>query len=293
VNRKPFALSVAARSAAESKGASTFRRYGAAMPPFSRGEEPFPAGTAWRGEAREVLERAIRRHGGWSRWKALAGLALFPSVLRGLVPATKGLGRTFPLPPRIDVWPREVVAVFRDFPAAGARGVFSGGDVALFDASGVATAVDAAHRRTFRGWRKYRRWSPLDALYFFGYALTHYLGLPFTLVDGEPLRLRSAAGGRRLQGVEVRLPPGLHTHCRTQTFYFDDEGLLRRHDYVAEVLGRWARGAHLWERFVELDGLPVARRRHVVARLGTRTVPAVALHAEMEVAVVDAPAPER
>ncbi|MFL5272573.1 MAG: hypothetical protein ACJ79R_11035 [Anaeromyxobacteraceae bacterium] len=264
------------------------------MPPFSRGEEPFPASSAWRGDARDLLERAIHRHGGWSRWKALAGVALFPSILRGLVPATKGLGRTFPLPPRIDVWPREAVAVFRHFPAAGERGVFSSGRVTSFDAGGVATAVDDAHRRSFQGFRKYRRWSPLDALYFFGYALTHYLGLPFTLVDGEPLRLRSAtAGGRRLRGVEVRLPPELHTHCRTQTFYFDGEGLLRRHDYVAEVLGAWARGAHLWERYVELSGLPVAQRRHVVARLGTRTVPAVALHAEMEVALVKGPAPER
>jgi hypothetical protein len=254
------------------------------MRPHSLGEEPFPSSTPWRREARVLLERAIRRHGGWATWQALPGLTLIPSSLHGFLPALKGLGKTFPQPRRIQVWPREAVAVFHDYPAKGGRGVFSSGCVELLDAAGSVTAQRDDPRRSFRGWRKYRRWSPLDGLYFFGYALTHYHGLPFTLVDGEPLRLRRATvGGRRLRGVEVRLPPELHTHSRTQTFYFDDDGLLRRHDYVAEVVGTWARGAHLWDDFVTVGGLPVARRRHVLARLGRFAVPAVVLHADIEV----------
>jgi hypothetical protein len=247
--------------------------------------EPFPSSSPWRGEARALLERAIRRHGGWASWQALAGFTLVPTSLHGLVPALKGLGTTFPSPRRIQVWPREAVAVFHDYPAEGERGVFSSGRVELVDAAGAVTAQHHDPRRSFRGWHKYRRWSPLDGLYFFGYALTHYHGLPFTLVDGEPLGLCSAtSGGRRLRGVEVRLPPELHTHSRKQTFYFDEDGLLRRHDYVAEVVGTWARGAHLWDDFVTVDGVPVARRRHVLARLGRLAVPAVALHADVAVA---------
>jgi hypothetical protein len=264
------------------------------MRPVSLGEEPFPPATPWRGEARNLLERAIRRHGGWATWQALAGLSLVPSSLYGLVPVSKGLGKTFPRPRRIGVWPREGVAVFHDYPAAAECGVFSSGGVELLDAGGAVTARSDDPRRSFQGWRKYRRWSPLDALYFFGYALTHYHSLPFMLVDGEPLRLRSATlGGRRLRGVEVRLPPELHTHSRVQRFYFDDDGLLRRHDYVAEVVGAWARGAHIWGDFVDVGGLPVARRRHVLARVGRITVPAVALHADIEVAALGARVPER
>ena len=103
-------------------------------------------------------------------------------------------------------------------------------------------------------------------------------------------------GGRALTGVEVELPASLHTHSRRQTFFFDDEGLLRRHDYVADIVGFWARGAHRWDDFVEVGGLPVARRRHVVARVGRVETPAalIALHADFDdVMPVGGPALER
>jgi hypothetical protein len=255
------------------------------MPAISLGDDPFPPSSPWRGEARGLLERAIRRHGGWGAWQAMAGIALVPTSLGGMVPTVKGLGRTFPLPSRIEVWPRDGVAVFHAYPSEGRRGVFSSGRVELLDAAGSVTEHLDDPRRSFRGWRKYRRWSPLDALYFFGYALTHYHGLPFTLVDARPLRLQSElGGGRRLRGVEVRLPPELHTHSPTQTFFFDGDGLLRRHDYVAEIVGTWALGAHLWDDFVEVSGVPVARERLVRARLGRIVLPWVALHARLEVA---------
>ena len=105
---------------------------------------------------------------------------------------------------------------------------------------------------------------------------------------------RVHAAGRALTGVEVELPPALHTHSRRQAFFFDAEGLLRRHDYVAEIVGWWARGAHHWDDFVEVGGLPVARRRHVVARVGRLELPLVALSAQLaDVAPVRAAAPAR
>jgi hypothetical protein len=239
---------------------------------------------AWTGEAGALLERAVGRHGGWPAWEGLRCLSVAPRRLAGLLPSVKGVGRTFPLPPRIDLFPHEHRAVFHDYPATGQRGVFSNGSVELLDSSGGVLATDADARRTFRGLRKLRRWSPADALYFFGYALTHYHGLPFTLAQGRPLAVqRVRCEGRALTGVEVELPDTLHTHSRRQTFYFDDDGLLRRHDYVADVVGWWARAAHLWRDFVTAQGIPIARERHVVARLGRATTPIVALHAELDV----------
>ena len=252
---------------------------------MSLGDEPFPSSTRWTGKARDLLQAAIRRHGDWTTWQTTAGLALIPSSVRGLLPSLKGLGKTFPLPARIDVWPKDSRAIFHDYPLDHWRGVFSAGHLALLDGAGSVRASRTDPRLSFRGWAKYRRWSALDALYFFGYALAHYHGLPFTLVDGQPLRLRTCTVlGRRLRGVEVRLPPELHTHSRVQTFYFDEDGLLRRHDYVAEVVGTWARGAHFWDDYVMVGRLPVARRRHVLARLGRIALPAVVLHADIEVA---------
>jgi hypothetical protein len=237
---------------------------------------------SWSGPAREVLERAVERHGGWSTWQRLQTVSLMPRLLRGMVPTLKGHGRTFHLPSRMVIRPREQESEFLDYPTAGSRGLYARGEVRLVDPHGATTAHATAHRGTFRGLAKYRRcWSPLDALYFFGYALAHYHALPFTLGEGQCLgHHRTRLGGKVLDGVVVRLPASLHTHNVRQVFYFDSTGVLRRHDYVAEIIGGWARGAHFWEDYEEAEGLLVAKRRHVLARLFRQTLPIVALHAE-------------
>jgi hypothetical protein len=258
------------------------------------GVEPFAPSSPWSGEARALLARAIERHGGWDAWRRAEGCTFTVRALSGLVPERKGLNDTFPVPTRVEVWPRRALVVMHDFPVAGRRGVFSGGQVQILDGELILEAR-AAPRATFSGWRKRRRWSPLDALYFFGYSLAHYHSLPFSLVDARPLGVRRVrAAGQALTGVEVELPPALHTHSRRQAFFFDEEGLLRRHDYVAEIVGWWARGAHHWDDFVEIGGLPVARRRQVVARVGRLELPIVALSAELaDLAPVRAAAPAR
>jgi hypothetical protein len=256
--------------------------------------EPFGPTSPWTGEARALLERAIERHGGWSSWRRAGGVSLALKSLSGLVPERKGLGDTFPAPSRVEVWPRRGLVVMHDYPAAGRRGVFSNGQVQLLEGETLLEAR-ADVRASFAGARRRRRWSPLDALYFFGYALAHYHSLPFSLAAARPLGVRRARSvGRALVGVAVELPAELHTHSRRQSFFFDEEGLLRRHDYVADIVGWWARGAHRWEDLVEVGGLTVARRRHVVARLGRLEVPIVALHAELEeLTALGTTAPER
>jgi hypothetical protein len=248
----------------------------------SRGAEPFPPRSLWQGEERSLLERAIRRHGGWAAWTSAGTIAFRFARLDGLLPTVKGVGRTLPLPTRIEVVPRNATAVFEDFPARGSRGMFTAGEVRLLGAHGEVLIQLANGRDAFQRASTFARWSPLQALYFFGYAITHYHSLPFTLVDGRPLALTGArVAGYRLRGVRVELPDGLHTHSRIQTFFFDDDGLIRRHDYVAEVVGPWAHGAHFWEDFTLAGELAVARRRHVVARLGARPLPVTVLHAEL------------
>jgi len=245
---------------------------------------PAGEGPGWGGAERALLDASIRRHGGWDAWRSLRRVVVQPRALSGVLPRMKGLGRSFGLPARAEIHPHDGRAIFIDYPASGASGTFERGSVTLTDGSGAIVASIADARASFRGWRKLRRWSPADALYFFGYALTHYHSLPFTLGQGRPLGIRRARyEGRSLTGVEVELPPELHTHSRRQTFYFEEDGLLRRHDYVADIAGAWARGAHLWRDFVTVAGLEMACVRHVVARLGRRATPFVALHAELAI----------
>src|SRR5262249_13142412 len=124
----------------------------------------------------------------------------------------------------------------------------------------------------------------LDALYFFGYALANYHAFPFLLPRASFVgwrRWRRRRGGA-LRGMALDLPADVPTHSRRQTFFFDGGGLLLRHDYVADVAGAWARGAHFWEAYVDVGGLMVATRRRVLARIGTTPLPILALSATLE-----------
>jgi hypothetical protein len=218
-------------------------------------------------EAIAFVNQAIQMHGGRKRWERLRP-TLSLKMLTGLLPWMKGVGRTFAQPKRAEIEPSRFRAVFFDYPHEGSTGSFEAGRVALDD------SPLADHRATFRGLRKWRRWSPLDALYFFGYALTHYHAVPFTLLDAD-----IRAWDSRRRALTVAFPPAVHTHCAVQTFYFDERGLIVRHDYVAEIVGAWARGAHLWRDYVTVDGFPIATHRCVYARFGRIPLPVVALDA--------------
>jgi hypothetical protein len=221
-----------------------------------------------------LIQRAIDRHGGWALWARLESVTLGLRELRGLLPAIKGYGRTFELPRSLTAFPRRQRVEFNQQGHRNCAGVFERGTVSLLDpVSGRVLAESAEHRRTFRGLRRLRRWSALDAFYFFGYAFASYTAMPFVLPDLPFRRLVVGSWcGERLQGVEIEYPAGAHVHSRRQRYFFDEGGLLRRNDYVAEVVGWWATGAHGWDDYANVDGLAVPTRRTVVFRAGRRPV---------------------
>jgi hypothetical protein len=239
------------------------------------------ANSSWTTESLEVLQRACENYGGVETWRALSKIRLLPNRLSGLVPWLKGGGRTFPIPSSFEINPHQRSARFLGYPDIDHVGIFEDGTVRLEHCeTNAVVAQSANHRQSFGGLAAYRRWTPLDALYFFGYALTHYHSLPFSLFDARLIRSReSGSRGNRLSVLDVELPADLPTHCRRQAFYFDQAGRLTRHDYHAEIVGFWARGAHFWNRQVVFNGFPVSLERHVLARVGSSPCPLTALHA--------------
>jgi hypothetical protein len=215
--------------------------------------------SSWPARMRDLVLRAIDRHGGWALWSRLESVTIGLHSLAGLLPWLKGHRRTFTLPDTLTVWPRQGRVQW------GPEGTswFDRGDMRL------PGGDSPGHRRTFRGPRKWRRWRPIDALYFFGYAFASYTAVPFILPS---LRFEARVTGRwrgaRLEGVRVRYPAGSDVHSLRQSFLFDESGLLRRNDYVADVVGGWARAAHGWDDYQVVDGLPIPARRTVVPRLG-------------------------
>ena len=234
----------------------------------------------WTRDAVALVQGAIDAHGGLERWQATKSIRLPFQRGSGVLLALKGFPRTFPPPREIEIFPHECVTLFHGYPEEGRLARFFDGGVRIESSDGRAVFAESLdHRRTFRGLSKLRRWSPLDAAYFFGYALWHYHVVPFTLGMARLNRLLR-------RGVDVTFPAGVHTHCRRQQFYFGAEGRIARRDYVAEVIGPMARGAHFWEDYASAGGLAIARRRRVVVRLGSYATPLEVMCVEMGKPVV-------
>ena len=68
--------------------------------------------------------------------------------------------------------------------------------------------------------------------------------------------------------------PNIASHSTVQTFYFDAEGLLKRHDYDTEVLGGTP-AAHYVYRHEEFSGILIPTKRRVLRRGadGTASIP--------------------
>lgn len=221
----------------------------------------------WSGESVALVEKACARHGGWARYERLAEVSAELIGLGGPLPMMKGLGRTFTAPAVVVVHPHQQRTVFVDWPSPGAEGSFDRGDVRIKNGSGSSLISDA-----HRGRMPSSRWAPLDALYFFGYALANYFALPFLLAS-----TRLVGYGRR--SVVVEFPPAIDTHSTRQVFHFDESGLLVRHDYAAHVISVLATGSHYSSGYVEVGGLWFAEQRRVVGRLGVIATPLPVLHA--------------
>jgi hypothetical protein len=227
---------------------------------------------------RSLLERAAARHGGWERWRSLGAITVRVEALGGPIPRLKGLGRSFPLMSRVTIEPRSRRLIAHDYPTPGHD--------LVFDRGRVGSQPDDARAR-LKAYAPWSRWSPEDATYFFGYALTHYLALPFSLAEAEIVEHLHRAGRALPDRLTVRYGPDAHTHGALERFHFDASGLLVRHDYHAEVLGAGAHGAHFSRDYVQLGGLMIARRREVYLRLGDWPTPLPVLHARLVPLSVD------
>lgn len=112
-------------------------------------------------------------------------------------------------------------------------------------------------------------WDVLHLLYFTGYALWNYLCAPF-LLAGPGFAAEEIApwteDGQIWRRLLVYLPADVPTHSTEQVFYFDDAGLLRRLDYVPEILGGSGHAAHYCLDRRDFSGLIVPVRRRVYGR---------------------------
>lgn len=215
-----------------------------------------------------MIERVLEAHGGLERWHAARSISIATRT-GGLLPRTR-MPRRF-AGGRVTIELDEPSTRIEPIPADGRIGVFDRGQVRLETSDGEVIESRANPRLEFSGLsglRRNLRWDMLDATYFAGYAWWNYLTAPLLLTRDD---VEVVERGHWLEPgadepwsrLEANFAASLPTHSPRQTFYFDGRGLLRRHDYVAEIIGSWAHAAHYTDEHTESGGLVFPTRRRV------------------------------
>jgi hypothetical protein len=95
-----------------------------------------------------------------------------------------------------------------------------------------------------------------------------YLNAPFNFAEPGYKVIELEAweeNGEIFRRLEVTFPENTATHSTVQTFYIDQSGLIKRHDYSVDVLGG-STAAHYLSDYVDVQGIMIPTKRRVYVR---------------------------
>jgi hypothetical protein len=123
-------------------------------------------------------------------------------------------------------------------------------------------------RESFSGHKFDTPWDSLHLAYFAGYAMWTYMNTPFLFalsgIETEDLESWQE-NGETLRRLKVTFPDSIATHSAVQTFYFDRQGRLKRHDYEVDVAGGTP-AAHYVSGLTDVSGILIPTRHMIYPR---------------------------
>ncbi len=212
----------------------------------------------------ELLDLALRAHGGLEQWQGVRSLDVTFNFSGGLLDL-KGFPGYYT--PTVNVDARKPHTVLRDFFKNGDVGFYTPDRVWIESADGKLVEERRDPRGAFKGHVRETPWDRLHFTYFIGYAMSNYLTTPFIFaLPGFQLREleEHREGLDTWRVLEVTFPPEIPAHTTVQKFYFDSTGALKRLDYMTDVLGGVA--AHYCFDPKQFGGLTIPTFRRVVRR---------------------------
>jgi hypothetical protein len=213
----------------------------------------------------ELLRRALAAHGGLDRFDRFQHVTAVVAI-GGALWSLKGRPERSSVHVTVDL--HQERAVFAPFGPPNHHAVFTPQRLTVETTEGAVVQERIDPRDHFAGHTRETPWDDLDQLYFSGYAMWTYLTAPFCLswpgfavTEIEPWQEENESWRR----LSVTFPPQIASHSMQQTFYFDAEGVLRRHDYEVEVAGNFPAAHYLFE-YESVSGFLVATQRRVFPR---------------------------
>lgn len=209
----------------------------------------------------DLLDAVLDAHGGLDHWRQFNQVQA-TIVTGGGLWAIKGQPQD-PTPRRMTAALDREWASLLPFGADDQRTAFSPMRIAIEKLDGTVVSERRDPRQSFAGHEFETPWDPLQRAYFNGYALWTYLTTPFLLaMNGVSVREIAPVEHEEQTwaGMQAAFPPEIATHSTIQEFYFDDNHLLRRHDYRVDVAGSFPAVQYMYG-IVEADGIRMPAKR--------------------------------
>jgi hypothetical protein len=213
-----------------------------------------------------LLKLAIEGHGGLRRWERLSRFRVAASITGaiwtlkgqpGLLDGVVLAGET-----------RDQRLTITPFPRPGQYATWEPYRQTIETADGVLVSERRDPAASFAGTTRSARWDELQAAYFAGEANWNYYVAPFIFARGDFETEETgpwSEDGQTWRRLLVTYPDAIVAHHRQQTYYFDEDGLLRRLDYAVDILGGGP-AVHYPSGYREFDGIMVPTRRRVYVR---------------------------
>jgi len=225
----------------------------------------------------DLLASAVAAHGGMDRWNRIRTITVNADIT-GAFWQVKGKGDAL-TNIRFDVdTTRERLTM--DFLGQNRRSVFEPNQVVLQQTDGTIIDTRDNPERSFDGHQFETPWDDIHVAYFTGEALWTYLNTPFLFtwpgfVSEEIAPIE--ADGEEWRRLQVTFPGHIKSHTRTQVFCFGPDGLLRRHDFTIDVVGRTVESQLYAADYRDVDGIIIPATRRAYAPAGDDQIVFVAI----------------
>ena len=212
----------------------------------------------------ELLNLALKAHGGLERWNEVKSIKMEASIT-GAIWYVKN--KPDCLKNIVTTADAKTERVVTDFPGQNKRSIFEPSRVVIEKLDGTIIQARDDPERSFEGQQRDTPWDDIHAAFFSGEALWTYLTTPFLYTypgfkTDEIASIR--AENETWRRLKITFPDYVKSHTREQVSCFGPDGLLRRHDYTVDILGG-ATGLNYASDYRDVDGIIVPTKRRVYA----------------------------
>jgi hypothetical protein len=210
----------------------------------------------------ELLDVAVKAHGGLERWSKVAAIQVTASIT-GAIWFVKGKGDFLKNVVLTAETRKQRLTV--GFPGQDKRAIFEPNRIVIERVDGTLIESRDDPEKSFERQQRETPWDDIQVSYFVGEALWTYLNTPFLYThDGFITEEISSIQVERetWRRLKVTFPDNVKSHSKEQISCFGPDGLLRRHDYTVDILGG-ATGLNYASDYRDVDGIKVPTKRRV------------------------------